>query len=628
MPTERAEQKDIKADTDNNIYIFLSMHISVSMHMKFCFLEQMQRLSEKQHFIHFSCSLLVDLSEMNKGFYSHYFIVHKKGRGLRLILDIRAQAVSLAAIWSPCIFTKVTEAAFVLLNEVGIPNLTYSTSTTANSSSLLRVCVRTQGPCAQASGQAGTLGQMGKEQALPCAEHLFSWCRTGISRQQRSCLLEDHAHSVLNCLPQASCPKWVWHHGMHRVSITSEFHHAYRPWKNLVLLWAGVPLEQVSRHIDVTMGASKPGCGGVCNRNAVLRTWTGSCLDWHIKYLEFLAVFLALRREDMEQVLMVAPYRPYKTWFSELVLMASSLVDFPDDGRSFSEARHNLAPAPRPLELSCLVPGEDGKDPRRCGIGSVLFFLQRGLDSHLFASTLKVYVATIAVNHDIVGGRSVKKDNLIIRFLRGVERLNPPGPLFEPLKSVELSASDSASSIRRMGVLKALSVNETDKVVTLQAIPPDEGDPDLSLLCPRTAVQQGCLQTENLLQGLTIPLLSESTLDQGCCCFVILPGHWKVTRRRDLWGRESNNPTKFHSDLPSSTLSNRCSNSSASSGHVLKSISEAPSGRKSAVAILESRHCTSLHVTARHCTSLPDNRKWAKRRNVGGAGCRNHAHLT
>ncbi len=60
-----------------------------------------------------------------------------------------------------------------------------------------------------------------------------------------------------------------------------------------------------------------------------------------------------------------------------------------------------------------------GKDPRKCGIRSVLSFLQEGLDRHLSASTLKVYVAAIVENHDTVEGRSVGKDNLVIRFLRG-----------------------------------------------------------------------------------------------------------------------------------------------------------------------------------------------------------------
>lgn len=40
-----------------------------------------------------------------------------------------------------------------------------------------------------------------------------------------------------------------------------------------------------------------------------------------------------------------------------------------------------------------------GEDPQRCGIGSMISFLQEGLDRHLSAFTLKLCVAAIAVNH-------------------------------------------------------------------------------------------------------------------------------------------------------------------------------------------------------------------------------------
>lgn len=66
------------------------------------------------------------------------------------------------------------------------------------------------------------------------------------------------------------------------------------------------------------------------------------------------------------------------------------------------------------------------EDPQRCGIGSVLFFLQEGLEKQLSTSTLMVYMAAIAANHDTVGARSLGKHNLIVKFLRGVQRLNPP----------------------------------------------------------------------------------------------------------------------------------------------------------------------------------------------------------
>lgn len=123
------------------------------------------------------------------------------------------------------------------------------------------------------------------------------------------------------------------------------------------------------------------------------------------------------------------------------------------------------APMPRPLEPPHMVPGRDevelrglspavidtitqvrapstrqlytlkwrvattwcssqGEDPQRCV--SVLSFLQQGLKKFLSAFTLKVYVAAI------VDGRSLGKQDLIIRFLRGARRVNPQRPHLIP----------------------------------------------------------------------------------------------------------------------------------------------------------------------------------------------------
>ncbi|KAL0153588.1 hypothetical protein M9458_051068 [Cirrhinus mrigala] len=253
--------------------------------------------------------------------------------------------------------------------------------------------------------------------------------------------------------------------------------------------------------------------------------------------------------------------------------ISSSLAHSSEEGPPLSGEGHNLAPAPRSLEPPPMVPGRDqedfrdlppsvvntllqarapstrrlydlkwrifvnwcssqGKDPRRCGIESVLSFLQEGLDRHLSASTLKVHVAAISANHDLVGDRSVGKHDLIIRFLRGARRLNPPRPNlipswdlavvlqglqqdpFEPLQSVKLDALSlkttlltALTSVKRVGDLQALSVDSSclefgpanshvvpttpfrDQVVTLQAISSQEDDPNLTLLCPVRALR-------------------------------------------------------------------------------------------------------------------------------------------
>ncbi len=143
-----------------------------------------------------------------------------------------------------------------------------------------------------------------------------------------------------------------------------------------------------------------------------------------------------------------------------------SLADSSEEGSTDSETGHLMAPASRPLETSCLVPRRDAEvlgdlpqevvdtitsarapstrhayalkwnlfvewcsshreDPRRCPIRVVLSFLQQGLERRLSPSTLKVYVAAIAANHDPVEGKSVGKHDWVVGFLRGARRLNP-----------------------------------------------------------------------------------------------------------------------------------------------------------------------------------------------------------
>ncbi len=183
------------------------------------------------------------------------------------------------------------------------------------------------------------------------------------------------------------------------------------------------------------------------------------------------------------------------------------------------------------------------EDPRRCTIGVVLSFLQERLERRLSPSTLKVYVAAIAAHHDAVDGRSLGKHDLIVRFLRGARRLNPSRPPLmpswdlsivlaglqrgpcEPLDSVELrflsaktALLTALTSIKRVGDLQAFSVSEEclvfgpdyshvvlrprpgyvpkvpttpfrDQVVNLQALPSEEADPSLPLLCPVRALR-------------------------------------------------------------------------------------------------------------------------------------------
>ncbi|KAI2649139.1 Leucine--tRNA ligase [Labeo rohita] len=159
---------------------------------------------------------------------------------------------------------------------------------------------------------------------------------------------------------------------------------------------------------------------------------------------------------------------------------------------------------------------------------------------------LKVYVAAIAAFHALVDNRTIGKNDLVIRFLKGARRLNPPrpstlptwdlalvldaltGPPFEPIQSVSLRALSlktalllALASVKRVGDLQALSIDDSciefgpgdckltlkprkgyvpkvlstpfkAQVITLSAFRPETsaepGTPD-TLLCPVRAVR-------------------------------------------------------------------------------------------------------------------------------------------
>ncbi|XDV36868.1 hypothetical protein PO909_006583, partial [Leuciscus waleckii] len=263
---------------------------------------------------------------------------------------------------------------------------------------------------------------------------------------------------------------------------------------------------------------------------------------------------------------------------------STSLANSPEEGPAFSGTGHPLAPSSRSLEPRRVAPGRDEaglstlppavvatitsarasstrhayalkwnlfvnwcsskhQEPTKCPISFVLSFLQEGLERRLSPSTLKVYVAAIAAHHDAVDGKSLGKHDLIIRFLRGARRLNPPRPPlvpswdlsvvltalqsapFEPLQSVKLKFLSiktallvALASIKRVGDLQAFVTDHAclefgpanshvilrprpgyvpkvpttpfrDQVVNLQALPLEEADPALALLCPVRALR-------------------------------------------------------------------------------------------------------------------------------------------
>ncbi len=172
-------------------------------------------------------------------------------------------------------------------------------------SPIQRAVWRSQGLGASAPQPVGASGQLGKKQALSCAENLFSrWVwwhasRRNVPKQCWTCLSSIRGRNVvplkqfqrllghmasadavtplwlLHMRPlqhwlHSQVPRWAWHCGTLRVGITQQCCRSHSPWTGRV------PLEQVSRHTVVTTDASSTGWGATCNGQAASGLWTGS----------------------------------------------------------------------------------------------------------------------------------------------------------------------------------------------------------------------------------------------------------------------------------------------------------------------------------------------------------------
>ncbi len=170
--------------------------------------------------------------------------------------------------------------------------------------------------------------------------------------------------------------------------------------------------------------------------DALAHSWPRGLLKYPSPPVSLIAQTLCKVREDREQLLFVASYWPNRTWFSELVLKASVppwqiplRKDLLSQGKgtiwhpcpdlwnlhvwSLDATRRTfhqqwqiplLRPEP-PRRGGCTTwsgvfvnwCSSQGKDPRRCGIGSMLSFLQGGLDRHLSASTLNPFTGEFKI---------------------------------------------------------------------------------------------------------------------------------------------------------------------------------------------------------------------------------------
>ncbi len=226
---------------------------------------------------------------------------------------------------------------------------------------------------------------------------------------------------------------------------------------------------------------------GPFGTDALAHSWPRALRKYAFPPVSLLAQTLCKLREDEEQVLLVAPHWPTRTWFPELISLATAppwRIPLRQDllsqglgtiwhprsdlwnrvqiygtsmcgswtGRGRLEWSTTIIRARAPstrqtyaLKWSLFVNwcSSRREDPRRCMTGVMLSFLKERLERRLSPSTLKVYVAAIAAHHDAVDGRSLGKHDLIVRFLKGA--LQVPG-------SIELWSHMQFKSLRAVHI--------------------------------------------------------------------------------------------------------------------------------------------------------------------------------
>ncbi|XDV37913.1 hypothetical protein PO909_007437 [Leuciscus waleckii] len=231
-------------------------------------------------------------ADMRSGHYSPYFIVPKKGGRSVLAFEGRAyqyKVLPFGLSLSTRVFTKVTEGALVPMREQGVRILNCLDDWLILAHSRDQLCEHRDLVLRHLS-QLGLQVNREKSKLAPVQRISFLGMELD-SVTQTERLTEQRAQLVLNCLNTfkgrtavplkffqrllghmaaavtplgllhmrplqhwlfGRVPRWAWHHGTHRVTITPECRQSFSPWSDPSFLRAGVPLEQVSRHAVVS----------------------------------------------------------------------------------------------------------------------------------------------------------------------------------------------------------------------------------------------------------------------------------------------------------------------------------------------------------------------------------------
>ncbi len=222
----------------------------------------------------------------------------------------------------------------------------------AHSGPVSSTVVRTQGYGAQSPQPVGTSGQPGKEQTLPYAEDLFSRHGVGLGQPHSTslrgaCSVNAEMPGVSPAQEGGSTETFSEAPGAY--GILSRYHAARIASYETASALAPRPSPEVGmapRHIPglthpvlpshlqpmvgpcLSSGRSSPRASiqACCCFNRRLCHGLGGHVQRARAFppVSLLAQTLCKVREDEEQVLLVAPYWPNRTWFPELMLLATA----------------------------------------------------------------------------------------------------------------------------------------------------------------------------------------------------------------------------------------------------------------------------------------------------------------
>ncbi len=156
----------------------------------------------------------------------------------------------------------------------------------------------------------GASGQLGKEQALPCAENLFSWCGVRLGEfdgmpHGRSCPSSPELSSFRgsNVVPLKQFQRLLGH----MASAVTE-----------------AQVDQFASHNSSQRQLYFSLTEGPLGTDALAHSWPRALRKYAFPPVSLLAQTLWKLREDEEQVLLVAPHWPTRTWFPELISLTTA----------------------------------------------------------------------------------------------------------------------------------------------------------------------------------------------------------------------------------------------------------------------------------------------------------------